>query len=280
MSDYPKYSVLMSLYIKENPQYLIAAIDSMIKQTVKPDEIVIVEDGQLTDELYAVLDEYEKKYEGLFKRVVNEKNLGLGLALNRGLEECRNELVARMDTDDISKPDRCEKQLEYFNKYPETDVVSGDIEEFIGEITNVVGIRAVPQSDKEIKEYMKKRCPLNHVAVMMKKSTVVDVGNYIDWFWNEDYYLWVRLMKAGAVFGNTGTVLVSVRTGSDMYSRRGGIKYFKSEVGIQKFMLENKIIGIFTYMTNCAKRLIVQVLLPNKVRGWVFRNFARKTKGD
>ncbi len=267
-----KYSVLMSLYKKEKPEYLRLAIDSMLNQTVKPDEIVLVEDGPLTDELYAVLDEYGDK----LTRVRNEKNLGLGLALNVGLRACRNELVARMDTDDISKPERCEEQLRYFEQHQETDIVGGDIAEFIGDESNIVGKRVVPQSNEEIREYMKKRCALNHVSVMYKKSSVQTAGGYQDWFWNEDYYLWIRMWLNGAVFGNTGTVLVDVRTGKEMYQRRGGEKYFSSEKGLQDYMLEHKMINRTTYLENVAKRFIVQKMLPNSVRGWVFRTFARK----
>lgn len=267
-----KYSVLMSLYKKEKPEYLRLAVDSMLNQTVKPDEIVLVEDGPLTDELYAVLDEYGDK----LTRVRNEKNLGLGLALNVGLKVCRNELVARMDTDDISKPERCEVQLQYFEQHPETDIVGGDIAEFIGDETNIIGKRMVPQTNAEIREYMKKRCAFNHMSVMYKKTAVEAAGGYQDWFWNEDYYLWIRMWLNGAVFGNTGTVLVNVRTGEEMYQRRGGKKYFKSEKGLQDYMLEHRMIGFGTYAMNVSKRFIVQEMLPNSVRGWVFRKFARK----
>lgn len=267
-----KYSVLMSLYIKEKPEYLRLAVDSMLNQTVKPDEIVIVEDGPLTDALYDVLDEYGDK----ITRVRNEKNLGLGLALNLGLKVCRNELVARMDTDDISKPERCEVQLHYFEQHPETDIVGGDIAEFIGDESNIVGKRMVPQTNAEIREYMKKRCAFNHMSVMYKKTAVEAAGGYQDWFWNEDYYLWIRMWLNGAVFGNTGTVLVNVRTGEEMYQRRGGKKYFKSEKGLQDYMLEHRMIGFGTYVMNVSKRFVVQEILPNSVRGWVFRKFARK----
>lgn len=267
-----KYSVLMSLYIKEKPEYLRLAVDSMLNQTVKPDEIVIVEDGPLTDALYAVLDEYGDK----ITRVRNEKNLGLGLALNLGLKVCRNELVARMDTDDISKPERCEVQLHYFEQHPETDIVGGDIAEFIGDESNIVGKRMVPQTNAEIREYMKKRCAFNHMSVMYKKTAVESADGYQDWFWNEDYYLWIRMWLNGAMFGNTGTVLVDVRVGEEMYQRRGGKKYFKSEKGLQDYMLEHRMIGFGTYVMNVSKRFVVQEILPNSVRGWVFRKFARK----
>lgn len=265
------YSVLMSLYKKEHPEYLRLALDSMINQTVKPDEIVLVEDGPLTPELYAVLDEYKE----CLHIVKNKQNLGLGLALNKGLQACRNELVARMDTDDISVEDRCEKQLLFFAEHPDITILGGQIEEFITDPSNVVGKRVVPETDDELKVYMKKRCPFNHMTVMFKKSDVIKVGNYQDWFWNEDYYLWIRLALEGFKFANIPDTLVYTRVGVDMYQRRGGDKYFKSEIGIQKLMLEKKMIDYGTYVMNCGKRLIVEKLLPNRIRGWVFQKFAR-----
>ena len=266
-----KYSVLMSLYNKEHPEYLRLALDSMIDQTVKPDEIVLVEDGPLTDELYKVVEEY-KEYLTI---VVNEKNLGLGLALNEGLKTCRNELVARMDTDDISKSDRCEKQLSYFDAHPETTILGGQIEEFINSPDEVVGKRVVPETDADLKEFMKKRCPFNHMTVMFKKSDVLKAGNYQDWFWNEDYYLWIRLAAEKYEFANLPDILVYTRVGEDMYKRRGGKMYFQSEYGLQKLMLEKRMIGTTTFIGNIGKRFIVQRMLPNRVRAWVFKKFAR-----
>lgn len=275
MNALPKYSVLMSLYIKEKPEYLRLAIDSMLNQTVQPDEIVIVEDGPLTESLYAVLDEYKTKYPQIVRTIKNEKNLGLGLALNVGLKECKNELVARMDTDDISKPDRCEKQLKVFTKKSNLDIVGGNITEFIDSVDNKVGARTVPQTDSEIKEYIKRRCPFNHMTVMFKRESVLKVGNYIDWFWNEDYSLWIRMYLANMTFANIPESLVNVRVGKDMYNRRGSWKYFKSEAGIQWFMLRNGIISLPLYFFNTSIRFCLQVLMPNWLRGLIFQKFAR-----
>lgn len=266
-----KYSVLMSLYKKEKPEYLRLAIDSMLNQTVPPDEIVMVEDGPLTDELYAVLDEYP-----MLHRVKNETNLGLGISLQKGLLATKNDVVARMDTDDITGISRCEKQLEFLNNNPDISVVGGQIEEFIGSPDHIVAKRIVPLKDIELKEFNKKRCPFNHMTVMFKKKDIIEAGSYQDWFWNEDYYLWIRLALAGKKFANLPDVLVLVRTGEDMYQRRGGIKYFKSEAKLQKFMLDNNIINKPRYLINISERLVLQVLMPNKLRGWIFRTFARK----
>lgn len=173
-------------------------------------------------------------------------------------------------------PNRFELQLQYMVAHPECDIVGGQMTEFIREPSNIVGKRVVPEGNEAIYEYMKSRCALNHVTVMFRKDTILKVGNYQDWFWNEDYYLWVRMMMNKCVFANLSDVLVNVRSGEDQYARRGGMKYFKSEEGIQRLMLDNKLINRCEYSVNVAKRLIVQLLLPNWLRGWVFRTFARK----
>ena len=136
--------------------------------------------------------------------------------------------------------------------------------------------RKVPKNDSEIKKYMKFRCPFNHVSVMFRKSAVMAAGGYQDLFWNEDYYLWIRMAENNAIMANTGTVLVNVRTGNDMYQRRGGRKYFESEKYLQRYMLRRKMIDRHTYLFNVLKRWIVQIALPNSLRGWVFRTFARQ----
>lgn len=270
-----KYSVLMSLYEKENPEFLRVSLDSMLNQTILPDEIVLVEDGPLTGELQDVVNEYRDNNSDLLNIVVNEQNLGLGMSLNKGLKACKNELVARMDTDDIAVSNRCEKQINFFASNPSVTIVGGQIAEFNTSPKEIIGRRVVPENDRDIKCFMRKRCPFNHMTVMFKKSDIMRAGNYKDWYWNEDYYLWIRLALKNYQFANLPDTLVYARTGADMYQRRGGAAYFKSEVAIQKLMLDEKIIDFPTYMMNCGKRFIVEKILPNKMRGWVFRMFAR-----
>lgn len=270
-----KYSVLMSVYNKENPAFLQVAVDSMLKQSMPPDEIVIVKDGCLTDKLEEILVEYVKKYPTVVHVVGYENNHGLGYALNFGLERCHNDIVARMDTDDIAVFNRCEKQLRQFVQNPLLDIISGKIDEFINNPSNIVSSRIVPIYHDEIVKYMKKRCPFNHVAVMFKKKAVQDAGGYIDCFWNEDYYLWIRMFLNNAHFANLSETMVFVRIGKDMYKRRGGIKYFKSELFLQNYMFQHHMISKISYFDNVIKRLIVQVLLPNYIRGLVFKIFAR-----
>ncbi len=273
-----EFSVAMSVYKKDNAQHFDRALESITAlQTVKPSEIVLVADGPIDDELNGVIEKYERLYP-IFKVIRIEKNGGLGNALKLAVEKAGCELIARMDSDDVSLPTRFEQQLSVMEKDPTVDIVGGDISEFIGEEENIAAYRRVPTTDEEIKEYMKTRCPMNHMSVMYKKSAVLKAGGYLDLFWNEDYYLWIRMQLSGAKFANTGTVLVNVRTGADMYARRGGKRYFQSEKYLQKYMLEHKMIGHSTYIGNVAKRWIVQRCLPNRLRGWVFRKFARKQR--
>ena len=271
-----KFSVITSVYKNDKPEYVRLALDSMlVNQTIKPAEIVLVQDGPVPAELSSLLNEYECKYAGVMNIIRLEKNGGLGNALQLGTKTAKYDLVARMDSDDICLPNRFKKQLAYMEQHQDCDIVGGQMTEFIGEPTNIVGKRNVPLSDNDIKEYMKSRCALNHVTVMFRKSAVLKAGNYQDWFWNEDYYLWVRMWLKGCAFGNVSDTLVNVRSGADQYARRGGMKYFKSEKGIQRYMLDNHLINGGGYLINVTKRLIVQVLLPNSIRGWVFRHFAR-----
>lgn len=266
----------MSLYIKEKPEYLKQAIQSMLNQTYQPDEIVIVKDGKITNELQIVLDEYKDRYPKTFNVVGYEKNKGLGLALEYGLKYCKNELIARMDTDDVAVKNRCEVQLDFLQKNPEITIVGGQIEEFMGEIDNIIGKRVVPEKHANIIKYMKKRCPFNHMTVMFRKQDVLDVGSYQDWHYNEDYYLWIRLVMAGKKFANLSDILVKVRVDMDMYQRRGGKKYFVSERNIQRLMLKNDIIGYPRYILNISERLVLQIFMPNWLRKVTYMLLARK----
>lgn len=272
--DRQKFSVAMSVYGKDDPTWFKTAVDSILNQTTPPDEVVLVVDGPVPEELRQVISRYEQRPD--FKVVWVPENRGLGHALKTAVAECSYDIIARMDSDDIAVPTRFEEQLRLFAENTDVDVVGGDISEFVGEENNVVAYRRVPKTDMEIKDYLKKRCPMNHVAVMFRKAAVQAAGGYLDLFWNEDYYLWIRMAERDAVMANTGTVLVNVRTGKDMYSRRGGKRYFQSELFLQNYMLKRKMISLPTYVDNVAKRWIVQRLLPNKLRGWVFRTLARK----
>lgn len=273
MTEKIDFSVSMCVYGGDNAQWFELALNSILNQTIVPSEVVLVVDGPVPDDLNAVILEHEDME--ILKVIRLETNQGHGIARKTGLDNCTNELVAIMDADDICVPNRFEKQIEVFYNHPDSDIVGGMITEFIDTPENTVGKRIVPLEDSEIKEYMQRRCPMNLVTVMFKKTSIEKVGGFIDWYCEEDYYLWLRMALANMKFRNVDDVLVNVRVGEDMYQRRGGVKYFKSEAKLQKYMLDNKMIGFPRYLINVSERLILQVLMPNKLRGFVFQQLAR-----
>lgn len=273
-----KFSVSMCVYGGDDKVHFEEALISVVDQTVQPNEIVLTVDGPIPDTIESVIEKYRRQLAGsaiAFQVVYLEKNMGHGEARRICFEHCSNDLIALMDADDLSVPVRFEKQLAAFAQNPAMTIVGGNIHEFIGTPDNCVGKRIVPEADEDIKAYMRKRCPMNQVTVMFRKADVAEVGGYIDWFCEEDYYLWLRLALAGKKFANVPENLVNVRVGKEMYQRRGGWKYFKSEAKLQGFMLEKGMISIPRYAINVAERLVLQVLMPNKLRGFIFQKFAR-----
>ena len=214
------YSVLMSVYDKEKPEYLRQAIDSILDQTYKTDQFVIVEDGRLNDALYKVLDHYTTEYPELICRLPLEHNYGLGIALDRGLEICRNNLVARMDSDDISVKDRCEKQMKLFSDNPSLSIVSGCIAEFVDDVSNVVSIRNVPERHEAIRRQMRTRSAFNHPAVMYKKSEVILSGGYGKLKRKQDHDLFSRMMNNGCRAYNIQDVILYFRADKENLRRR------------------------------------------------------------
>ena len=215
-----------------------------------------------------------------FRPIYLERNQGHGNARRVSLANCSNSLVALMDADDISLADRFQKQLAVFVKEKDVDIVGGQITEFIDNPCNIVDKRVVPETDIEIKEYMKKRCPMNQVSVMFKKKFVDSVGGYIDWYCEEDYYLWIRMAQANAKFLNLKDTLVNVRIGDEMSSRRGGWKYFLSEARLQKYMLEQGIISVIRFLYNVAIRFGGEVVVPDNVRVKLFKLMREKNSVD
>lgn len=271
------FSVSMCVYGGDDPAHFDAAIESIVKQTVPPSEIVLVVDGPIPESTQSVIIKWEASLTEIAFRVIYlEKNMGHGEARRVSFEHCTHDLIALMDADDLSVPERFAWQLAYLEQHPEVSVVGGHIHEFIGDPTNCVGRRIVPLADADIKQYMQKRCPMNQVTVLFRKADIAEVGGYIDWYCEEDYFLWLRLALAGKQFGNVEQNLVNVRVGEEMYQRRGGIRYFRSEAKLQAFMLKNHLIGLPRYAINVAERLVLQVLMPNRLRGWVFQKFARE----
>lgn len=270
------FSVAMGIYRNDDADHFKKAVDSIYtNQTVKPNEIIIVVDGPIPIHLENVLKDLKSAIP-IIKICRLAENMGHAAARQAGLEAASNEWVAIMDADDLSLPNRFELQMKAINEYPQASVIGGQIKEFIDTQENVVGDRIVPEEDIDIKNYLKSRCPMNLVTVMYRKSDVQDVGGFIDWYCEEDYFLWIRLVQNGYKLYNAKENLVNVRVGKEMYRRRGGWRYFKSEARLQKYMLKHKIIGFPKYLFNIGGRFAVQVAMPNKIRGFVFQKLFRK----
>lgn len=255
-----KFSVLMSVYYKEKKEYFDRAMKSIWdEQTIKPNQIILVEDGKLTDELYLIIAKWKNKLGDILIIIPLKQNVGLGDALNEGIKYCNYELIARMDTDDIALPNRFEKQLSVFVN-SNIDISSSWVSEFENDENEIVSYRRIPENHNDIVIYSKIRNGINHPAVMYKKSIVQKAGGYQRMMWFEDYYLWVRIILSGGKFYNIQEPLVNMRAGYGQLERRGGFKYAIEEFS---FLKRLKIIGFLTtpqFFKSVFIRFIVRIL--------------------
>ncbi|MHC3437905.1 glycosyltransferase [Natrialbaceae archaeon A-gly3] len=270
-----QFSVLIATYEGDDPDDLARALRSVIDQTVQPDEIVVVADGSLTPELDAVLDEMDEKHPDLFQRTALSNNRGLGAALNHGVEICSHEWVARMDADDVAVENRFERQLVYITEHPETDVVGGYIGEFDENPDYVNRVREVPTTHEEIAATGRFRCPMNHPSVMFRRRAVIDAGNYREYRSMQDYELWMRMVSKGYTLCNLPTVLVKCHAGEDLYHRRGGLDYARTEFTIYRELLRHGSILFPVFVFNLAMRLPVRVL-PAGFRALIYKRILRE----
>jgi glycosyltransferase involved in cell wall biosynthesis len=256
----------MSIYHKEKAEYFDRAMQSIYdEQTIKPSEIVLVQDGKLTDELDKIIAKWKDKLGDIFKTISLENNVGLGDALNIGLDKCNYELVARMDTDDISMPERFEKQLQVF-KNSDIDICSSWISEFDTDENKIISYRKLPENHNEILQYMKKRNGINHPAVMYKKESVLRAGGYKKMIWFEDYYLWTRMILNGAKFYNTQEALVNMRAGYGQLERRSGFKYAIEEVKFLKRLYDIGFLKFSEFFKNMIIRFIARIVPKSLVK--------------
>ena len=271
-----EFSVAMAVYCKDDPRHFAEAVHSIYtKQVFKPSEIIIVVDGPIPETIESILLELAKEI-SVIKIIRFPINRGHAAARQAGIESASNDIVALMDSDDISLPLRFKKQMEFLALHPEVAVVGGQITEFIDRPDNIVGKRVVSCENDKIYAMLKQRCPFNQVTIALRRKPCLKLGGYLDWYCDEDYYLWIRMAQAGYKFANLPDVLVNVRVGRDMYARRGGWKYFKSEKGLQDLMLRKKMISLPRYCYNVLGRFAIQVAMPNRIRAFVFQKLFRK----
>ena len=268
------FSVIMSVYKSDNPEQLDVALDSIINQTLPPNEIILVVDGPVSDESVKVL-ENKKKVCPEFKVFYQKENKGLGAVLRIAVANAQYDYLARMDSDDIALPNRFELQMNEFKKDDNLSLVGGMITEFAETPENIISKRILPCSDEDIKQFMKSRCGVNHMTVIMKKEDLLKAGNYQPDFRQEDYFLWARMILAGCTFKNIPEVVVNVRSGYDQFARRGGLKYYKDVLKFNRWMYEKKLISLPRMVYNDCVRGLVQFLLPNSIRTFIYKKALR-----
>lgn len=267
------FSVLMSVYKKDNVKWFEEALDSMINQTLLPSEILIMQDGPLSLELDKTIENYINKYSFIRTHKLI-KNVGLGLALQEGIKLCKYDLIARMDADDISIPTRFEKQINYF-KHHNVDIVGSVIIEFEDNPYTSTTLRKLPETHNENVKFAKKRNPIGHSSVMFKKESVLKAGNYKDYYLVEDYDLWVRMIETGAIFYNFQEPITYMRINKDFYKRRGGIKYYKSIHKFKKELYQKGYLSYKEYFKSNTASLIV-TMMPGFIRTFIYKKLLRK----
>ena len=270
------FSVLLSLYHKENFLALDQCFQSIWKdQTIQPDEVILVLDGPIGEELSQCVQKWQQIIGKSLSVIPLSQNVGLGKALNKGLEHCSNEWVFRMDTDDISKPDRFKKQIQFIKKNPEVVLFSGQILEFNENPSDADILKSVPTEHTDIIKFAQKRSPFNHMTVAYKKSVIEAVGGYQHHLFMEDYNLWLRVIGAGYRVGNHPDILLYARVGNGMHARRKGLEYVNSELQLLKLKkelkLQDPIHANILFLLRSSFRL-----LPSTLLGKIYNTFLRK----
>lgn len=263
--------MLMSVYIKEKPEFLERALESIYNQTLKPKEVILVKDGLLNEELETIISKETRKFNESnidFTCIQLKKNMGLGTALQTGLEKCDCDYIARMDSDDIAVSDRFEKQVDYIKKNPQISVVGGYINEFIEE-GKIIRTKTMPLKYKELYKYGKYRNPLNHMTVFFRKKDVIDSGGYQPMKGLEDYYLWSRMLAKGYKISNIDKVLVNARLG-DFSNRRGGIGYFLTYIKLRRTQNKLHYTNILEFIIGVMFTALI-TLAPNSIRGRLYK---------
>lgn len=266
--------MLMSVYHKERPEWLKTSIESILEQTVKTDDFVIVQDGPIGIELKTILEEFKSSYPELFNIIALPKNVGLGLALAEGIQHCKNSLVARMDSDDDCAQDRCEKELKCFEQNKNLKIVGSFEAEFVDSMNDIRAIHKVPELHEEIVRFMRKRCALLHPTVMFRKESVIEVGNYRNIRLYEDYDLFARLVFSGYESYNIQEVLYYIRINPAFYKRRGGVEYLITAVKFKYNMRRKGYMSIMDFIISAGGQAIV-CLMPNRLREWFYMMFLR-----
>lgn len=270
------FSVLCSIYHKENPSHFHECMQSIWdNQTLKPTEIVLIEDGPLTPQLDQVIQQWQVKLGDVLRVTKLAQNVGTGKAKNIGLQQCSYEIVCIVDTDDISVSNRFERQVEFLNTKTDVVIVGGQIIEFTEDTDNPSGMRKVPLQHDALYHFAQRQSPFNNMTIAYRRSKILEVGGYHHHLWMEDYNLFLRVIAHGCKIENLEEVLVYARIDNGMHARRKGIEYIKSEKQLldlkKQLKLQSPVHANILFLIRSAFRL-----LPSGILGMVYNNFLRK----
>ena len=264
------FTVLMAVYAGDRGAWVEQALVSVMNQTLVPQQVLVVEDGPIPPDVRASLDAFPT-----LQRVALPANVGLSGALQVGLGHCRNELVARVDSDDVNELSRFALQVAEMTARPNLSVLSGYVAEFDEDDAAPYAVRTVPVGVAEVARAAKWRSPVNHPAVMMRRTHVDAVGGYSGFEGLEDYFLWGKLLAAGRQIDNLPEVLVRMRAGAAQGRRRGGWRYAQTEFGLLR-----AFVGIgFLSWPQAVVAMVVRLplrLVPDRVRTFVYRSVLRR----
>ncbi|MBN3489995.1 glycosyltransferase [Acholeplasma equirhinis] len=273
-----EFSVLMGVYIKDRPKWVSEALDSMLNQTVKPSEILIVQDGPITKELEETIEKYINE-NSIVKLIKFEQNRGVGATMQDAVPLAKYDYIARMDSDDISVKERFEKEIKFLEENPDYDGVGSVVIEFEdgkNPFESTI-FRNLPETNEEIIKWSKGRCPLQQSTVMLKKEAILKAGGYREFYLVEDYDLFIRMISNGSKFYNFQEPLTYMRINKDFFNRRGGLKYYKSIHKFKKYMYQSGHITYMQYLKTNTASLIV-CLMPGFLRTYIYKKLLRKKK--
>jgi glycosyltransferase involved in cell wall biosynthesis len=266
--------MLISVYSGEKPKYFDECLNSVFSQSYPPSEVVLVCDGTLTPELYAVVDKYKALHGDTFKPIQLEKNVGTGKCANIGIGACKNEIIIKTDSDDISRPDRCSIQVSMFESDPDLVMCGGYIQEFQSETGEPIAVKSVPLTHEDILKYAKRRNPINNPTIAIKKSFAQSIGGFNETARCEDYDFVCRMLMAGAKSCNTSEILLNYRVTKDNYIRRKNWKNTKSFIKVRWANFKRGFCSFLDFLVPCAMQLVM-FILPSSVTGMLYKKFLR-----
>ncbi len=259
----------MTIYKKDDPEFARVGIDSMLAQTYRTDDFVLICDGEMTQELDAVIDGYESEHPDIFRVIRLPQNIGLGAALRQGVPLCKNELIARMDNDDIAKPERCEREVTYLLEHPDCALVGAHMNEFDTDPENPIREKRVPVGFEQIKKYARRRNPFNHSTVMFRKTAVLGAGNYSEMRTNQDVELWVRMLNSGYRCDNLDEILVDFRFDGNTLQRRKEWKNSKLMIQVWRQFRKNGYCSYWDYFVVTGVQIAIYIM-PKRLLNWVY----------